>query len=141
MGLGVPQTGALASQAALPWRVSQSPEEREAEVPPSNQSGRRDHPHDFPTRMLYLSYQHNAWPCQAERPLPAVWEELPRVQRLSSAVAQAATAYPAPSPAPTALWAATFRALEASVDYTQDWVLPSPREAGYPGLTGIPTPD
>ena len=61
------------------------------------------------------------------------------MQRLSTAVARAATTYSPPSPAPKAHHTAPFRALEPSVGYRWNWTLVSPREAGHPGLAGIPT--
>lgn len=60
------------------------------------------------------------------------------MQRLSTAVPRAATIYPPPSPAPRAHRTTPFRALEPSVGYRWDWTLLSPREAGHPGLAGIP---
>lgn len=61
------------------------------------------------------------------------------MQRLSTAMAQAPTTYSPPSPALKAHRNAPFRALEPSVGYRWDWIFLSPREAGHPGLAGIPT--
>lgn len=63
----------------------------------------------------------------------------PGVQRLSTAMAQAPTTYSPPSPALKAHRTTPFRALEPSVGYRWDWIFLSPREAGHPGLAGIPT--